>query len=231
MNIAICDDNELQLELLTFHVKNFLRQRGDSSCIIETYTEGRPLIDDVKDGKWFDIIILDILLKSENGIDVGKTLRASNYEGDIVFWTAYDKYAYSALDIKITHYILKGHENGRLYAVLDNALRRIRKRMLTVRSRDSVIRVYFDRIEFIESRNKHCIIHCSCGVTYISCQSLSSIEQVLDRRFLRCHQSYIVNMDFIKKAGTDFVVFSGSVVPIRKRNVRAIKEKYLEYIK
>lgn len=51
MNIAICDDNELQLELLTFHVKNFLRQRGDSSCIIETYTEGRPLIDDVKDGK------------------------------------------------------------------------------------------------------------------------------------------------------------------------------------
>lgn len=38
-------------------------------------------------------------------------------------------------------------------------------------------------------------------------------------------------MDFIKKAGTDFVVFSGSVVPIRKRNVRAIKEKYLEYIK
>ena len=127
MNIAICDDNELQLELLTFHVKNFLRQRGDSSCIIETYTEGRPLIDDVKDGKWFDIIILDILLKSENGIDVGKTLRTSNYEGDIVFWTAYDKYVYSALDIKITHYILKGHENGRLYAVLDNALRRIRK--------------------------------------------------------------------------------------------------------
>ena len=113
----------------------------------------------------------------------------------------------------------------------EEALRRIRKRMLTVRSRDSVIRVYFDRIEFIESRNKHCIIHCSCGVTYISCQSLSSIEQVLDRRFLRCHQSYIVNMDFIKKAGTDFVVFSGSVVPIRKRNVRAIKEKYLEYIK
>lgn len=86
MNIAICDDNELQLELLTFHVKNFLRQRGDSSCIIETYTEGRPLIDDVKDGKWFDIIILDILLKSENGIDVGKhyvppTMKAISYSG------------------------------------------------------------------------------------------------------------------------------------------------------
>ena len=46
-------------------------------------------IDDVKDGKWFDMIVLDVVLKNENGVDIAKELRECGYKGKIAFWTAH----------------------------------------------------------------------------------------------------------------------------------------------
>ena len=55
-------------------------------------------------------------------------------------------------------------------------------------------------------------------------------EKLSDKRFLRCHQSYLANMDHIQSAGDNFVMDSGDVVHIRKNGAREIKEKYENYI-
>ena len=55
-------------------------------------------------------------------------------------------------------------------------------------------------------------------------------EKLSDNRFLRCHQSYLVNMDHVRSAGDNFVMDSGDVVQIRKNGASEIKEKYENYI-
>ena len=55
-------------------------------------------------------------------------------------------------------------------------------------------------------------------------------EKLSDKRFLRCHQSYLVNMDHVQSAGNNFIMDSGDVVRIRQKGVKEIKEMYEKYI-
>ena len=49
-------------------------------------------------------------------------------------------------------------------------------------------------------------------------------------RFLKCNQSYIVNMDYITRADTDFTMENGDRIPIKVRERKRIREKYFAYV-
>ena len=51
-----------------------------------------------------------------------------------------------------------------------------------------------------------------------------------DRRFLRCHQSFLVNMDEILSVDQAFHLSSGDAVPIRQRELKRIRARYLDYL-
>lgn len=106
MRIAICDDSEIQIDIFMHRINNFLKRNGDIKALITPYDKGQPLIDDVADGEWYDIVVLDIVLKEENGIEVAKELRLNGYNGNIIFWTAHKEYVFEALDILPVHYII-----------------------------------------------------------------------------------------------------------------------------
>lgn len=229
MRIAICDDNELQIDIFMHRINNFLKRNGDVKALITPYDKGQPLIDDITDGEWYDIVVLDIVLKEENGIEVARELRTNGYDGNIIFWTAYKEYVFEALDILPVHYIIKGSENGRMYSAFNYALEHIHKSTLMIKGKDFIHRVEFQNIEYIESLNKYIIIHCTCGTVYTERCKLSDIEELLDSRFLRCHQSYIINMDEVKEVNTSFLMFSGNTVPIRRKDFAKIRNEFEEY--
>lgn len=59
---------------------------------------------------------------------------------------------------------------------------------------------------------------------------LMDLEDVLrDPRFLRCHQSYLINMDQVARVERDFLLQDGSRVPIRVRSRRQILDAYHRY--
>ena len=63
-------------------------------------------------------------------------------------------------------------------------------------------------------------------------EQLGKVERQLeDQRFLRCHQSYIVNFDFVQTIDQDDFLLPEEVrVPIRKRERKKIVDKYRDYI-
>ena len=79
MKIAICDDDNLRIEIFKNSIDRYLKEHGDGGYALTTYTSGKPLIDDVSDGEWYDIIILDVSINGENGIEIAKRLRKIGY--------------------------------------------------------------------------------------------------------------------------------------------------------
>ena len=140
MRIAICDDNEIQIGIFMHRINNFLKRNGDIKALITPYDKGQPLIDDVADGEWYDIVVLDIVLREENGIEVAKELRLNGYDGNIIFWTAHKEYVFEALDLLPIHYIIKGSENGRMYTAFNHALEHISKSTLMIKGKDFIHR-------------------------------------------------------------------------------------------
>ena len=83
---------------------------------------------------------------------------------------------------------------------------------------------------YVESSNSKCILHRVDGRTYNVYKKLGEIEAELDdARFLRCHQSYLVNMNYVSEADDSFLLQNGDKVLIRAKSKRMILQKLLEY--
>ena len=74
--------------------------------------------------------------------------------------------------------------------------------------------------------------HQKSGVTIESSSTISQFEAVLlvDKRFIKPHRSYIVNMDYIKHLAQDgFTTTSGVFIPISRNVFITVKQAYINY--
>ena len=165
------------------------------------------------------------------GYDSGKWLRDIGYDGKIIFWTADDSHLQEAFDVGAMQYAVKGKEYGRIYRAIDEILSQMRDETLTFKFRRQINRLKYDEIEYVESQARVCHIFATNNRCFVTTCKLNDLEEKLsDKRFLRCHQSYLVNMDHIQSAGDNFVMDSGDIVQIRQNGSKEIKEKYENYI-
>ena len=113
--------------------------------------------------------------------------------------------------------------------ILEESLKK--KETLTFKFRRQINRLKYDEIEYVESQARVCHIFATNNRCFVTTCKLNDLEEKLsDKRFLRCHQSYLVNMDHIQSAGDNFIMDSGDIVQIRQNGAKEIKEKYKKYI-
>ncbi|AYW51027.1 DNA-binding response regulator [Tetragenococcus halophilus] len=84
MNILIVDDHELFSYSLKLVIENQTEQHDVTTCSTSTG------IEDILKSKDIEIILLDINLKSENGLAIGETLKKRVPQIPLVFLTGFD---------------------------------------------------------------------------------------------------------------------------------------------
>lgn len=232
MNIAVCDDNLSDREIIRQQLDSYFSDKF-IDYNIDSYENGDNLIYSVEDGERYDIIFLDMYMDKRNGIEVAKKLRNMNYRGNIIFLTVTEEFAVQSYDVEASGYLVKPHDINKISAVLDRLLRNYENvKTYQIKKRNVIIKVPYSDIEYIESNNSKCILRHTDGTKYTIYKKLNDIEEELNNKtFLRCHQSYLVNMNKIDSVDTDFTMKSGDVVPIRTRNFNEIRNEYFDYIK
>ena len=92
-------------------------------------------------------------------------------------------------------------------------------------------RIAYDDILYVESQRMNLRIVCSGGEVHRIRKKLDEVQAELTQsRFLRCNQSYIVNMDYITSADTNFNMENGDKIPIKVRERKKIREQYFSYL-
>ena len=230
-NLCICDDDGISANILAIILETYFEDRH-LSYEVSIYNKGATLLDDFKEGYVNpDILIMDIYLEHENGIDVCKKLRNQGYSGTIVFMTSSKEHAIEGYDVDARAYLLKPYDPDKIHQTFDRLLSNVSMSMYTIKIYSQIIRIPIYEIMYIESSNTKCIIHCDGDIDYTVYKKLSEIETELnDSHFLRCHQSYLVNMAHIVEANECFILSNGANVPIRKRDAKQFKDMYIEYI-
>ena len=230
MKIAVCDDSAVDRGIAV----ELLNDYADNNSLhfdISNYETGESLIYDTQEGICFDVVFLDVYMDGILGIDTAHKLRENNFEGDIVFLTSTSEFAVESYDVDAAGYLMKPHSKAKLSAVMDKILYNYHTKTYPVRIRSNIINIPVNEILFAESCNTKCVIHRKGNKKYTVYKKLNEIESELsDRRFLRCHQSYLVNMDYIEKADKDFTLTSGDIIGIRQRDLKSIRRSYLDYI-
>ena len=230
MRIAVCDDSNIDRELFVALLHHYFANKPISNEIIQ-YENGMNLLQDVEDDMWFDIIFLDIYMNDLLGIDVAHKLRSLGYRGHIIFLTATADFAVDSYEVEALGYLLKPQSLEKLSQVMDRAIRTMTTNTYLVKNHSKIIRVPYHEILYAESMNSKCIMHCCNDQRYVIYKRLTTIEHELnDKRFLRCHQSYLVNMDHIHQVDSQFTLVTGDTVAIRQRDLKSIRQAVLHYL-
>lgn len=228
MFIAISDYNSLERKTISSMIDNYFLDKG-LNYKIDEYTNGVNLIYEIQDGIDYDLIILYI--QDYSGIEIAKDLRKLDYNGKIIFITDTAEFAVASYEVEATGYLLRPYSYKKLCTVMDRVIKDYEINIYRIRQRNSMVKITYKDILYVESNNSKCILHSDDGSNYTIYKKLNKIEEELnDSRFLRCHQSYLVNMDCICKADKQFEVSNGDTVNIRQRNLKSIKQIYFDYI-
>ncbi|WP_461205959.1 LytR/AlgR family response regulator transcription factor [Clostridium sp. DL1XJH146] len=234
INIAICDDDKDELEKISDYVsKNF--KDLDIEFKITLFTEGEDLIEEINLSKEvYDIIFLDIYMQFSNGIDIARKIREFDKACKIIFITSSKEYAIDSYDVKAFYYILKPINEEKLKNVVKEVIETLSNdnKSIFIKNKKGNYRVIYKDILYLESKARVVNIHMKSGEIINFYSILDEfIENLKDERFVKCHKSFFVNMDYILKIENKFVFLKGNVkIPISTANRIKLKENYFNYL-
>ena len=220
--IAICDDSKLDRQLLKVVIQIYFENNEEEFKIFE-YELGDNLLDDIE----VELLFLDIIM---NGMKIARKLRDIQFKAPIIFLTAHADYAVESYEVYVAGYLLKPYDTNKLTLLLDEVLQRSVQKRIAVKVKKQHRYLEINDIMYAES-DKHVLnIHLKDSRVIQTTEKLSELEKTINsKRFIRCYQSYLVNMDYIKDAKTDFILSNDIRIPIRVRGRKEIIERYHKY--
>ena len=236
LKIAICDDNNTELLQIKQIIELFKASHILNSNIkCDSFLSGLDLLLAIENSINYDIFILDIVMPLMNGIEVAMEIRKKNSISKILFLTSSREFAVDSYKVNAFYYLLKPIIKEKLISILENACADIDEK-----SRDSIIvkcktcltKVFLHKIEYTEIIGRTLFFHLTSGEVLKSLGTMSQLENDLlrDKRFIKPHRSFLVNMDCIHHiTDKDIITFSNKSVPISRDIYRNIKKEYIDY--
>lgn len=197
INFVLCDDNIMVLSKLKEMLNSiFLKYDFDATVKLATNST-KELIKFVNSNR-IDVLFMDIDLNTkENGIEIAKLIRKSNKSLYLIFVTAHFEYIISSFECKTFDFIQKPFT----YARLERTILRIfddidgfNSRFIDINNSGQIINR--DSIDFIEKDGMKAIYK-TINESFESYCSFNQIEPTLPQNFVRCHKSFIVNINNI----------------------------------
>lgn len=193
--IAVCDDDALHRK----YIIDTIRLRGDADDFAVGEFEGGEafLSADCKPLP-FDIVLMDIKLTGENGIEVCKRLCDENPDCQIIFVSGYRSYAIEAHDVDHVWYVYKPEIRAKLPLALDRAIKNIennRGGRIAVKSKGVVAHLPIRDILYFEQKGRIANVVTKRGV-YTEYRKIGEYaDELAGANFVQCHKSFVVNMD------------------------------------
>lgn len=228
LKIAICDDEQLYVDNIIKHLDYF----SVNNCIdFEKYVFISPdelLLCEVN----FDIAILDVEMKSVNGIELGEKLRNRLPHIVLIYITAHKKYLDDALNLNAARFFEKPLDSQRFYRGLSDAIKRIDNSTISffVKDRKSMERISTQDIVFveIEKRKTRVVIRTK---EYTSEHHISFWQDNLtSSMFFSPHKSYIINFNYVTTYERDYVILNGTYkINIARKKQADFYQKFMKF--
>ena len=194
----IDDDKKLLIDFYKMLKSIFIKHDLDAKVVFYS-TNVVALLDYVKDSK-VDVLFLDIDLKSNlSGLEIAEIVRKSNRDCYIIFETAHLEYGLIAYKYKTFDFICKPVTSQRLEECvlrLFEDVSELKKKFIRIDNKNTIISEA--DITYIKKDGMKLIFHTETR-DYEIYSSFQKIQNSLPQNFVRCHKSYIIRTDAIKK--------------------------------
>jgi DNA-binding LytR/AlgR family response regulator len=209
-NIAICDD-----EMATCHeIEQMLMESSlqrEVGFNIEIFYSGEKLIENLRTGRKYDFVILDIMLEQVSGVDVGRYLRddSHNFHTQIIFISSKETYAMQLFSVQPLDFLVKPVKAEALLRAIRRGAEILTdsREFFTYKSGRENISLSCNEILYFYSDKRVINIVCSSEtVQYYG--KLSDEVGRLPECFVQIHKSYVINVNAVRKSGNSYVIMN-----------------------
>ena len=231
------------------HSLKLLQQKIERNCpeveVHGAYSDPRAAIEALRQQSP-DVLFLDIEMPYFSGFDLLRELGDIDFE--VIFTTAYDEFAIEAIRVSALDYLMKPI----VVEELKQAVSRLRNRdqqqsgdfhqllrivqqqsagstKVPIPTLDGIELLEPDNILYCESKGNYCNIHFLEDSPLLTSKTLKEVESLLPAAtFLRIHQSYLVNFQYVRKylkTGGGYVMLkSGKELKVSKARREQVME-------
>ncbi len=227
MRIALVDDELQQLQTLRRLLQEALEKLGIEARCLEEFSSPEAFFRSWQPGG-YDIILLDIYMGKENGVDAARNIRQQDPEVVLAFCTSSNEYAAESYEVGASYYLQKPFSEDKLLAMLRRLDLGRLERSRTIRLPDGY-KCLLRKILYTEYSNHNVIFHMEGSEPHSVYMNHSEAENLLlHYRFFCCiNKGSIVNLTLVKKiTGSEFLMADGQLLPISRRRYKEVHDAY-----
>ena len=239
IKIALCDDSHTDIRRTAELIDLYIRRHTEHEFAFQVFVSPFELLSRIEDGQFYHIYLLDILMPSLTGIELGRRLREYDNSCSIIFCTVTAEFALESYNICAQNYLVKPFGKEALFRSLDQAMTRLEQQQATgicVRTEDGLAFLPYYQITYIELVRRRLVFHMTDLRVVRSLLLRGSLEAALadllsEPRFLQPHKSFVVNMDHVTLWSGDRLLLRGDVeVPISLRRRGMVQDRSFAYL-
>lgn len=232
VRIAICDDENSWINVLESYLTKLKSEITDMYW--DAFSSGEELLDySFKHNIRYDIVIIDIELDGLSGIETANQIRTKDSNAIIIFLTSHTKYMRSCFKCKASAFWEKPIEYKEFKADIKNAIKDVKTNaeLFVFKYNKTDYSIPFDEIMYFNKELRKIIVH----TKYKEYELLGTFkeykEQFLKHNFVFVHNSFCVNMLYIrKKSKLTVTMADGIEIPVSNTFRTAFENRYLNFI-
>ncbi|MDR1017472.1 MAG: LytTR family DNA-binding domain-containing protein [Lachnospiraceae bacterium] len=219
LNIAICDDEVLEIKKLTHYLQSIMKKHHIVAKI-DTYASGVEFLNMFKIKQTTpDIIYLDIHMPLVTGLEVAKELRKEGIKSEIIFNSKSKPEVFKSFDVDAFHYIVKDETSDdrqeEIFLSAYNAFKEKQKDYMFINIAGENVSIPIERVRyFIVKKNLVNVFYGKEILEFYS--SLNKISDILlEKEFIRVNKNTLINLNYINKyAKQEILMRDGKLFPV-----------------
>lgn len=234
INILVCDDDKNYSEIIGHKVAKIFETKLKIEHRISFCDNLEALEAHISNEK-FDIVFLDIMINEQNSVDWLIVNKAKSYSTQYIVMTSFPIESYRISEADSCYFLIKSKiTDAQLLNSIKTAINNLSKSSVCKKIIKSGSRNYtinLPEITYIETFNNNIVIHIVTGEEYTIYSSLKAFSAMLTPNFLRCHKSFMVNMNYI--CGYEphqFLLKNDLIVQISPKTYFKIVDEYRNYL-
>lgn len=234
LQLAFCDDDLSELQTIQTLLDRY-RVARNQEIRYTAFQNAWDLLAEVERGTRYDVLLLDVLMPGQNGIEVAGELRQYDNNVKIIFLTSSPEFAVQSYAVGAYFYQLKPIWEENFFRLMDAVIAECEKSSgmsLILRCKSGITRVELNRLEYCEVLGRSLWLHLVGGAVLESAGRMDHLcEQLADHEnFLRVHRSFLINLDYVKNIAPKAITMASlAELPIPRGKYGELKDRYLEY--
>ena len=198
LNFVICDDNLNLLDRLEKMLETLFTKNNRDASVVFRSDNADDILNYI-DNHVVDVLMLDINLKSsKSGLELAEEIRKRKKNPYLIFTTGHLEYAMVAYKYKTFDYLAKPIVYDRLEDTLNRLFEdanEVSKNYIKIDNKNTLIDEA--EVHYIKRDGMKLVFH-TTSQDYETYSSFNKFQENLPNTYIRCHKSYIANLNQIK---------------------------------